>query len=200
MHSAAARREQDILALWDRAAGRARRQRDDALFAAAGAAPTDRSAPAMPRCSPCARDCSARRGGCAPPAPPVTPTASSSADSAVLADGLAPPADATPPRIAIGRQRADAASADAVRSRRTRRGLRFCAPRPGYCSRAASAWRRRPRLIRTHSTRSRPSSNACDPGAVLSVRARLSRLRPRLAGRDRYRAGALGRSAGRRRA
>ena len=41
MPSAAAQREQDILVLWDRAAGRARRQRDDALFTAAGAALTD---------------------------------------------------------------------------------------------------------------------------------------------------------------
>ena len=41
MLSATAQREQDILALWDRAAGRAQRQRDDALFAAAGAAPTE---------------------------------------------------------------------------------------------------------------------------------------------------------------
>ncbi|EJN07228.1 hypothetical protein PMI42_07940 [Bradyrhizobium sp. YR681] len=102
MHSAAARREQDILALWDRAAGRARRQRDDALFTAAGAAPTDSigagnaallilrtklfGAPWQLRaaCPACHTDCEFV------------------ADSAVLADGLAPPADAAPPRIALG--------------------------------------------------------------------------------------------------
>jgi hypothetical protein len=102
MHSAAARREQDILALWDRAAGRARRQRDDALLAAAGAAATDSigagnaallslrtrlfGAPWRLRaaCPICHTDCEFM------------------ADSAVLADGLAPPADAAPCRIAIG--------------------------------------------------------------------------------------------------
>jgi hypothetical protein len=101
MHSAAARREQDILALWDRAAGRARRQRDDALFAAAGAAPTDSigagnvallalrtrlfGAPWRLRaaCPSCHTDCEFI------------------ADSAVLADGLSPPVDAAPSRIAI---------------------------------------------------------------------------------------------------
>ena len=102
MQSTAARREQDILALWDRAAGRARRQRDDALLAAAGAAPTDSigagnaalltlrtklfGAPWRLRaaCPACHTDCEFV------------------ADSAILADGLAPPADAAPPRITIG--------------------------------------------------------------------------------------------------
>ncbi|MCD9111059.1 hypothetical protein [Bradyrhizobium japonicum] len=102
MLSATAQREQDILALWDRAAGRAQRQRDDALFAAAGAAPTDSigtgnaallalrtrlfGAPWRLRaaCPTCHTDCEFM------------------ADSAVLADGLAPPADAVPQRITNG--------------------------------------------------------------------------------------------------
>jgi hypothetical protein len=101
MHSAAAQREQDILALWDRAAGRARRQRDDALLTAAGAAATDSigagnaallslrtrlfgaSWRLRAACPICHTDCEFM------------------ADSAVLADGLAPPVDATPPRLAI---------------------------------------------------------------------------------------------------
>lgn len=101
MLSATAQREQDILALWDRAAGRAQRQRDDALFAAAGAAPTDSigtgnaallalrarlfGAPWRLRaaCPTCHTDCEF------------------TADSAVLAVGLAPPADAVP-RITNG--------------------------------------------------------------------------------------------------
>jgi hypothetical protein len=102
MLSATAQREQDILALWDRAAGRAQRQRDDALVAAAGAAPRDSigtgnaallalrtrlfGAPWRLRaaCPTCHTDCEF------------------TADSAVLADGLAPPADAVPPRITNG--------------------------------------------------------------------------------------------------
>ncbi|MGY8706511.1 hypothetical protein RAD16_12300 [Bradyrhizobium sp. 18BD] len=102
MRSAAARREQDILALWDQAAGRARRQRDDALFAAAGAVPTDTigagnaallalrtklfGAPWRLRaaCPACLSDCEF------------------TADSGALADGLAAQADAAPPRITIG--------------------------------------------------------------------------------------------------
>ncbi|OSJ21646.1 hypothetical protein BSZ19_48465 [Bradyrhizobium japonicum] len=90
-----------MLALWDRAAGRAQRQRDDALFAAAGAAPTDSigtgnaallalrarlfGAPWRLRaaCPTCHTDCEF------------------TADSAVLAVGLAPPADAVP-RITNG--------------------------------------------------------------------------------------------------
>jgi hypothetical protein len=102
MLSAAAQREQDILALWDRAAGRARRQRDDALFTAAGAGPADSigagnaallvlrtklfGAPWRLRaaCPACHTDCEFV------------------ADSAVLVDGLAPPADAAQPRIALG--------------------------------------------------------------------------------------------------
>lgn len=98
MRSAAAQREQDILALWDRAAGRAQRLRDDALFAAAGAASTDSigagnaallalrtrlfGAPWRLRatCPSCHTDCEF------------------TADSAVLAEGLASP-DATRPRI-----------------------------------------------------------------------------------------------------
>ncbi|MCK1393818.1 hypothetical protein IVB29_24045 [Bradyrhizobium sp. 1] len=91
-----------MLALWDRAAGRARRQRDDALLAAAGAAATDSigagnaallslrtrlfGAPWRLRaaCPICHTDCEFM------------------ADSAVLADGLAPPTDGAPCRIAIG--------------------------------------------------------------------------------------------------
>jgi hypothetical protein len=100
MLSTAAQREQDILALWDQAAGRARSLRDDALFSAAGAVPTDSigtgnaallalrtrlfGAPWRLRaaCPACHTDCEF------------------TADSAALADGLAPPADAAPPRIA----------------------------------------------------------------------------------------------------
>ena len=102
MLSAAARREQDILALWDQAAGRARRQRDDALLTAAGAVPTDTigagnaallalrtklfgaSWRLRAACPACYGDCEF------------------TADSAVLADGLAPRADAARPRITIG--------------------------------------------------------------------------------------------------
>ncbi|RXT36802.1 hypothetical protein B5V03_33380 [Bradyrhizobium betae] len=91
-----------MLALWDRAAGRPRRQRDDALLMAAGAAATDSigagnaallalrtklfGAPWRLRaaCPICRTDCEFMT------------------DSATLADGLAPPADARPPRIAIG--------------------------------------------------------------------------------------------------
>lgn len=100
MPSAAVQREQDILALWDRAAGRAWRQRDNALFAAAGAAPTDSigagnaallalrtrlfGAPWRLRaaCPACQTECEFV------------------ADSATLAAGLAPPPDAASPRIA----------------------------------------------------------------------------------------------------
>ena len=102
MPSAAAQREQDILVLWDRAAGRARRQRDDALFTAAGAAligliGTGNAALLALRtrlfgapwrlraaCPVCQTDCEFV------------------ADSAALAAGLAPPSDAVPPRIASG--------------------------------------------------------------------------------------------------
>ncbi|WP_441237655.1 hypothetical protein [Bradyrhizobium sp. 930_D9_N1_4] len=100
MHSTA-QREQDILALWDRAAGRARGLRDHALFAAAGAAPTDPvgtgnaalltlrtqlfGAPWRLRaaCPVCHTDCEF------------------TADSAALAEGLAP-AEVAPPRITSG--------------------------------------------------------------------------------------------------
>ncbi|MBR0774309.1 hypothetical protein JQ625_05635 [Bradyrhizobium diazoefficiens] len=102
MPSAAMQREQDILALWDQAAGRPRRLRDDALFAAAGATPTasigagnaallalrTRLFGAAWRlraaCPACRTDCEF------------------TADSAALAAGLAPAASAAPPRIANG--------------------------------------------------------------------------------------------------
>jgi hypothetical protein len=102
MPSAAMQREQDILTLWDQAAGRPRRLRDDALFGAAGAAPTATigagnaallalrtrlfGAPWRLRaaCPACRTDCEF------------------TADSAALAASLVPVADAAPPRIANG--------------------------------------------------------------------------------------------------
>src|SRR5262249_43308722 len=100
MPFAAMQREQDILTLWDLAAGRPRRQRDDALFTAAGAPPTasigagnaallalrTRLFGATWRlraaCPVCRTDCEF------------------AADSATLAAGLVPVAATAPPRIA----------------------------------------------------------------------------------------------------
>ena len=191
MLSATAQREQDILALWEPGRRpRAAPARRCPVRGGAAQRRRTRSAQAMPRCWPCARDCSARRGRCAPPARHLPHRlrvhgGQRSARGRTCTRRLTPCRRVSRTGAAswrCGCRRCPILQAVAATLRFRRRGKPVARALRSVTVAADGC--------RTSCTRS-SRARTLDPGAVLSVRARLPRLRPRLAGRDRHRAGAL---------